>query len=76
MTGGSGGNSGRPGRRGCTVGVRVPGGRRLRSVFICVSLHCLNHHIVMINLYLELLKERGIKKPKGSLNAASSIHLY
>lgn len=28
MTGGSGGNSGRPGRRGCTVGVRVPGGRR------------------------------------------------
>ncbi|XBI30213.1 hypothetical protein VPH35_054011 [Triticum aestivum] len=31
MTGGSGGNSGRPGRRGCTVGVRVPGGRRLRS---------------------------------------------
>ena len=31
MTGGSNGNSGRPGRRGCNAGVRVPG-RRLQSV--------------------------------------------
>ena len=36
MTGGSSGNSGRPGWQGCSVGIRVwwrvPGGRRLQSV--------------------------------------------